>query len=463
MKSFLRTTLCLAALLSLPAHAGILQDHQGRWMGEITVEGGKKLKLGAELFTRADGSHWASLSSPDQDAYDIPLKSFKETEHSVELDFSFATMKMTWDKYHFIGEFKQGGQVHPLTLNQVQRFPTRPRPQTPQEPLPYEELELAIPSTGGVTLGATLSLPKGVARPKVVILVHGSGPGNRDAQLFAHRPFAVLADHLTRQGIAVLRYDKRGVARSTGDYENHVLPQLVDDLDAVVRALRARKQFHRVGVIGVSEGPAIAAAAAARSPKSIDFLVSLAGTGLPGIDMILLQDRAYAESNKATPPEVARLMLYARKWYDTILAESDATTRVAKLKQLQQSLSPADQALVEKYKMNVGTLSLDWAGKPFMQTTLRADPRKDWRAVRSPVLALNGSLDLQVPARENLGGIVAALKAGGNRQFESAILPSLNHLFQTAKTGSEEEYPQIEETIAPVVLEKISAFVKKQR
>ncbi|PWF42489.1 alpha/beta hydrolase family protein [Massilia glaciei] len=465
MKSFTRTMICLATLLALHtgAHGGVLQERQGFWLGELKTPDGRTLRIGAELLTRADGSHWASFASPDQDAYDIPVKAITETEHGVLLDFHFATMKMTWNKDHFLAEYTQNGAPQALPLRPVERFPVRARPQTPTAPLPYLEQTLAIPGADGVMLGATLSLPDGVARPNVVILVHGSGPGNRDAQIFGHRPFAVMADHLARRGIAVLRYDKRGVARSTGDYANHVLPQLVDDLNAVVRAVKERKQFNRLGLIGVSEGPAIAAAVAARDPASVDFVVSLAGTGLNGLEMILLQDRVYAQGNKAGPEELARLMRYARDWYGIIAAEADAGVRIAKLKAMRAALSPSDRALVEKFKMNVGSLTLDWAGQPFLRASLLQDPRKDWRAVRAPVLALNGGLDRQVPAPENLGGIVGALKAGGNLKVESEVLPSLNHLFQTANTGAEDEYALIEETIAPSVLQTLTAFVEKQR
>ncbi|MES3022276.1 MAG: alpha/beta fold hydrolase [Pseudomonadota bacterium] len=464
MKSFTSTLACLVALLALHpgANGGVLQERQGLWLGELKTPDGRTLRLGAELLTRADGSLWASFASPDQDAYDIPVKGVAETEQGVELDLSFATMKMTWDKDHFIGEFTQNGVPQPLVLKQVQQLPVRARPQTPAAPFPYRDETLAIAGADGVVLGATLSLPAGVARPNVVVLVHGSGPGNRDAQIAGHRGFAVIADYLARRGIAVLRYDKRGVARSTGDYAGHVQTQLADDLGAVVRALKKREQFKRVGLVGVSEGPAIAAAVSARDPEAVDFVVSLAGTGLTGLDMILLQDRVYAQGNKAGPKDLARLMLYARKWYGIIVAEADAGARVAKLKAMRAALSPHDKALVEKFKMNVGTLTLEWAGQPSLRASLLADPRKDWRAVHVPVLALNGGLDRQVPARENLGGIVGALKAGGNEQVESAILPSLNHLFQTANTGAEDEYARIEETISPLVLQKIAAFIKKQ-
>jgi hypothetical protein len=297
-----------------------------------------------------------------------------------------------------------------------------------------------------------------VAHPNVIILVPGSGPATRDEEACGHQPFRVLADHLARNGVAVLRYDKRGIARSTGDYDQHTWPQLVEDLDGVVRALKARRTFNRLGLAGHSEGSQIAAAEAARHPERVDFVVSMAGVGLPGLDAMLAQDRLYARDHGAGPAETDRLMVYVRAFYTTVLAQPEAGPRVAALKALFAGLPPEDKALVEKREMNQGTLSLEWAAKPFLRAFLQSDAPADWRAVRCPVLALNGSLDHQVPQDPNLVGILAALKAGGNPHVESAVLPSLNHLFQTARTGSDEEYAAIDETLAPVALQRITAF-----
>ncbi|MEI8031416.1 MAG: alpha/beta fold hydrolase [Comamonadaceae bacterium] len=445
------------------ASAGTLQEHPGRWLGEMLVPDGRMLKIGAELFTRADGTDWASVSSPDQNVYDIPVKSIKESGDILELDLVSAAMKLTWSKDHFDSEWIQGPAPLALTMHQVKEFPKRMRLQTPKAPFPYKDVTLAIASTDGVTLGATLSIPNGKANPNVVVLVHGSGPGTRDEELAGHRPFAVLADYLARRGVAVLRYDKRGVSRSTGDYENHTLPQLVDDLNAVVQAMETRNQFAHIGLIGLSEGPQIAAEVAARNPETVKFVVSLAGTGLPGIEMLLLQDRIWAKDHGANPAEVERLMAYVRAYYETILINAEVQPRLEALKALFDRLSPEEKALVERHKMNEGTLSVSWAAKPFLRASLLSNPQAAWRRVRCPVLALNGSLDHQVPAKENLAGIIAALSAGGNEKVESAELLSLNHLFQTAKTGAEDEYEKIDETLAPIVLHRITQFVIKQR
>jgi pimeloyl-ACP methyl ester carboxylesterase len=296
----------------------------------------------------------------------------------------------------------------------------------------------------------------------VVILVHGSGPQTRNEENEGHQTFAVLADYLARQGIAVLRYDKRGISRSTGDYANHTQTQLANDLYAVTQAMRSRKQFRRVGVLGHSEGPMIAAAVAAKHPGSVDFLVSLAGVGLPGKELIQAQDRLLAKDNGASPAEQDRLMAYVSRFYDIVIGQADSEKRVAALKALYNELAVDDQELVKKYKLNKGSLSIAMAAQPALRVLLMANPDQDWRAVKVPVLALNGSIDHQVPV-ESLAGIVASLKAGRNKAVESAILPSVNHALQTAKTGAEDEYGVIEETVAPIVLQSVAAFVKKQR
>lgn len=463
MKSLFSSLKPLLFLLALhsAANAGVVKDHPGHWMGDLKLPDGRILKSGVELFSRADGSAWASFASPDQGAYDVPVKSMEEKGDTVELQLAFGVMKMTWVGDHFNAEWRQGGAIFPIELTRVAEFPQKVRSQTPAAPFPYTVEQLSIPGANGVSLGATLSIPKGVVKPNVVILVHGSGPATRDEEVAGHRSFAVLADHLARQGVAVLRYDKRGISRSTGDYENHTQPQLADDLGAVVNAIKARHQFGRLGLIGHSEGPMIAAAVAARQPQSVDFLVSMAGVGLPGLDLMLLQDRLTAKDNGASPEEITQLMVYIRRFYEIVIAEADKEARVAALQALQKSLPEADTALIKKYKMNSGSLSLRMAAQPFIRVVLMANPQSDWRGVRCPVLVLNGSLDHQVPP-ESLAGIVASLREGGNKKVESVVIPSLNHLFQTAKTGSENEYAEIDETIAPVALQRISAFARKQ-
>ncbi|TFW35573.1 alpha/beta hydrolase family protein [Massilia horti] len=462
--SHLRVLALLALLVLQPVtQAGPLQDHPGYWLGDMTLPNGRVLKIGAELFTRADGSAWASIASPDQGVYDVPVKTIQaEPGNTLVLDADVARLKLTWVQDHFQGEWTQGETPLLLELRQVDAFPMRSRPQTPQPPFPYKEEMLAIRSKDGVTLGATLTVPRAPARPNVVVLVAGSGPQTRHVNVSGHRKFDVLADHLARQGVAVLRYDKRGVARSTGDYYGHTLADLENDLAAAVQALAARKEFGRIGLVGHSEGSQIAAAVAARHPEAVDFIVSMAGVGLSGFDVMLLQDRQEAKDNGASPEEVERIMPYVRKYYETVLATPDGAPRIAALKAVYAALPPELQGLITKYKMNRWTLSPEFAANPSLRVLLASNPQRDWRKVRCPVLVLNGTLDHQVPAEENVAGILAALKEGGNTRGQSELLPSVNHPFQTAHTGAPDEYTKIDETMAPTVLQKVADFARKQ-
>jgi uncharacterized protein len=453
-------SLTMLFALHAGAHAS-LADHKGHWQGALKVPNGPTLQGGIEVYTRADGATWASLSVIDQLQYDIPVVRIQETGETAQLELPFGVMTMTWRADRFQAEWKQGGETIPLELKKVAQFARKSRPQTPVGPFPYQEEQLAIRSADGVVLGATLTIPDHPRRANLVILVPGSGPQTRDVELAGHRLFAVMADQLARQGIAVLHYDKRGIGRSSGDFINHTQPQLVSDLRAVVRAMKERKAFHRIGLIGHSEGSTIAAAAS-HGPGGADFIVSLAGPGLPGIPMIELQDRMSAKDKGASPAEVDRMMVYIHRFYETVVAHADVGPRIVALQALYDGLAPDDKAMIAKYKMNQGTLSPEMAKQPFLRVLLMGDVQKDWQAVRCPVLVLNGSVDHQVPV-ENLDGIVAALHEGGNRKVESAILPSLNHLFQTAATGAEREYATIEETIAPVAIERMGAFIKRQR
>lgn len=462
MKHLVQVALALSTLLALPASAGVLQEHQGRWMGNMKLPNGAWLKIGAHLYTRADGKPWASVASPDQGGYDIPVRSISETSDGALLDFSFATIELRWAGDHFDAMFRQNADAMPVAMTRVADFPDTARRQTPQAPFPYAEQQLAIPGAPGVMLAATLTLPQGKPAGTVVVLVHGSGPQTRDERMFGHRPFAVLADHLARRGVAVLRYDKRGIAQSSGSYEQHTLPDLAADLSGVIKAIKARKQFARIGIIAHSEGPEIAARVAGSEPGSVDFIVSMAGVGLDGLAAMLVQDRVYAIDHGASAAEADILMVYVRKFYQTIIAQPDAALREAALKAHIAAQPPELKAMIRRYEMDQGSLSLDWAAKPFLRASLMSDVPALWRKVRCPVLALNGALDHQVPAADNLAGMLAALRAGGNQKVESAILASLNHAFQTAKTGREDEYPGIEETIAPAALEKIAGFVVRQ-
>lgn len=453
----------LAAALALPAvaSAGVALEHQGKWLGELHSPDGRVLKSGVEFVTRADGSLGAGVSAPDHDLYGLPPTSVRDGADTVVIESGLGNFTLHWAADHFEGQYQQHGAPLALQLYAADAFPRKARPQTPQAPFPYRDEAMTIAGPDGITLSATLSVPEAGASTAVV-LVHGSGPADRNGDVAGHQPLAVLGDYLARRGTAVLRYDKRGIGRSTGNFAEHAQADLVADLRAVLAALRARGGFVRVGTVGVSEGPVLMAAVAADDPASTDFLVSLAGPGLHGFPGLLLQDRLALIDNGATPGELKRLMRYVRKFYGIVVAEPESAARVARLKALYEAQTASDKALIARRHANVGTLSLEWAAMPFVRAGLLSDPPSNWRRVRVPVLALNGAMDQQVPGKENLAGIVHALHAGGNRQVQAVLLPSLNHLFQTAASRNPDDYAGIAETMAPAALARIAGFIAER-
>jgi pimeloyl-ACP methyl ester carboxylesterase len=455
----------MASLLMMPgAFADIIQDHYGKWLGKISIPNGPTLSAGIELFARADGSLGASMASPDQGVFALAADHVSATGNVIELGIALVgiTWKLRADPDTLVGEARQGNLVMPVELKRVSSFGGPVRPQTPKNPVPYQVEELVVTAKDGALLAGTLTRPSGNKRVTAVVLLAGSGPVDRDEAVEGHRPFAVVADYLTRHGIAVYRYDKRGILRSTGDFSTVVTATLADDGFAAVKALRARKDIARVGVIGHSEGGLLAAMIAADHPQAVDFAVSLAGPGLKGIDLIVLQDRVGYERRGLPQADIDRLTNYSQRFYATVISNDTAETRIKALEALYGGMNEADQALVQKFASE-GSLSLQQASLPYESALLTTDVPAYWRKVKCPVLALNGTRDVQVPAMENLAGIRSALAAGGNERVQIESIPGLNHLFQTAQTGLGDEYARLDETIAPEVLQRMVAFVSAQR
>jgi uncharacterized protein len=455
----------MASMFMVPsAFADVIQDHYGKWLGKISIPNGPTLSAGIELFARADGSLGAVMASPDQGVFALSADHASATGNLIEV--GIAVVGITWilraDPDVLVGEARQGSLVMPVELRRVSSFGEPVRPQTPKGPFPYQVEELVVTAKDGTLLDGTLTRPPGGKRVTAVVLLAGSGPADRDEAVEGHRPFAVLADYLTRNGIAVYRYDKRGILRSTGDYSMVVTDTLADDGFAAVKALRARKDIARVGVIGHSEGALLAAMIAADHPQAVDFEVSLAGSGLKGIDLIVLQDRVGYERRGLPQTNIDKLTDYSRRFYRTVIANDTAETRIKALEALYGRLNDADRALVQKFASG-GSLSLQQASLPYESSLLVTDVPAYWRRVKCPVLVLNGALDVQVPAVENLDGIRAALTAGGNARIQIKSLPRLNHLFQTAQTGLADEYARLDETTAPEVLRRVATFVSAQR
>jgi pimeloyl-ACP methyl ester carboxylesterase len=364
------------------------------------------------------------------------------------------------------GQWRQGGQSWPLVFKRGEGVAQVNRPQEPKKPYPYDEEEVVYENkAASVKLAATLTLPRGQGLFPAVLLITGSGPQDRNETVMGHRPFLVLADHLTRQGIAVLRADDRGVGRSTGNFAAATSEDFASDALAGIEYLKSRKEVNpqQIGLIGHSEGGMIAPMVAIKS-SDVAFIVLMAGPGLVGEEILYLQSALMSKVMGVGDEAIGRNRALQEKMY--AIAKQKKDTAVAE-KKLRELIAQMAEGLTEEQKrqMNAAPAAMESQLKmvlsPWFRYFLTYDPRPTLTRVKCPVLAINGELDLQVPPKDNLPAIAKALAAGGNKDHEVKELPKLNHLFQTAKTGSLAEYHAIEETIATVALETVSTWILK--
>ncbi len=445
------------------------QEITGEWNGLLKVQG-MQLRLVFNI-SKTDSGYSSAMDSPDQGAKDIPTTS-TSFENSV-LTIRIENAKIEYvgtlgSDNKIIGNFSQSGQVFPMDLshNQIEKVIPK-RPQNPIEPFPYYSEEVSFKNKkAGITLSGTLTLPKKEGVYPVVILISGSGPQNRDEELMGHKPFLVLADYLTRNGIGVLRYDDRGTAASTGDFKTATTQNFATDVQAAVAFLMTKKGVNKkqIGLAGHSEGGIIAPIVAANS-KNVAFIVLLAGTGIPGDELLLLQQeligRASGESEENLQlgkKENTELFEIVKKSNDLEQLKKDLTVHMlTSLKENPDSGKPegvSDEEIV--------AYTIDQIANPWMVYFIKYDPSIILEKVKCPVLAINGSKDLQVPATDNLLAIQKGLAKGGNLKVTTKELLNLNHLFQECKTGSPSEYAEIEQTFSPVALEFVLSWINEQ-
>jgi fermentation-respiration switch protein FrsA (DUF1100 family) len=350
------------------------------------------------------------------------------------------------------------------------------RPQEPKPPYPYDEQEVVYQNKkDGLQLAGTLTLPRSKGPFPAVLLITGSGQQDRNETVFDHKPFLVLADHLTRLGIAALRVDDRGVGKSTGRFIEATSEDFATDALAGVEYLKTRKEIdpRRIGLIGHSEGGLIAPLVAARS-TDIAFIVMMAGPGLTGEQILYRQTALVCKSAGMSDDLIAqtraaqdRVFAILKQEKDNVVAEkrileeADAFREVA-------AKARADATDEHKKEISIIAAAIEGQAQsklvvsPWFRFFLTYDPRPTLMKVRCPVLAIIGEKDLQVPAEENLAAIRLALEAGGNKDHTVLALPDLNHLFQTCRTGAISEYAQIEETISPAALDTISKWILRR-
>jgi fermentation-respiration switch protein FrsA (DUF1100 family) len=423
----------------------------GDWTG-ILRPPGASMRLNLHLTHTPDGALTGYLVSLDQGAANMVLDQVAASEQT--LLFGSSKMRASFEGHWnpalqiWEGQWTQGGTHLPLNLRRgVNTLPVRaPRPQRPAPPYPYSEQDVRFDSPAA-HLAGTLTLPRGPGPFPAVLLIAGSGPHTRNERILDHQPFLVIADYLTRRGVAVLRYDKRGTGGSLGDYQDATTIDFADDARAAVAFLRTRAEIDpsRIGLVGHSEGGLIAPMIAAGDPQ-IAFVVMLAGPGVDGKHILLEQDRLIRIANGGNPAEVQVGVDGNRRLFDLILTGA-TPEQVRAAGGTRQPVAPDEPPPLSNQL-------------PWMRFFLGYDPAPTLRQLKIPVLAMNGSKDLQVPAAQNLPPIRAALAA--NPKAQVVELKGLNHLFQTAGTGSPNEYGDIEETFAPEALKVMGDFVAAQ-
>ncbi|MFH6994335.1 alpha/beta hydrolase family protein [Flavobacterium sp. FlaQc-48] len=433
------------------------QEISGKWNGVLKVQG-TQLRVSFNV-NKIENGYTATMDSPDQKVTGIPLEktTFENSILKLEIPSAQISYVGTLNKDNIIvGTFTQRGQSFEMNLSkEVIQKQVYARPQEPQKPFPYYTEEVKFENkTDHVTLAGTLSLPKKEGNFPAVILITGSGKQNRDEEILRHKPFLVLSDYLTKKGIAVLRFDDRGAGESTGDYTKASIIDFARDVQAGVDYLKNRKEINKnkIGLIGHSEGGIIAPIIAGNS-KDIDFIVLLAGPGLRGYKLLLLQKEILERQFRVPENDIQKGQEIFKGAYEIILASSVNDEK------LKNNLTNYAQS---KFDDKTAKSFIEQITNVWWYNFLRIDPAIALAKVKCPVLALNGSKDLQVPATVNLEAIKKALIKAGNKNVTIKELPGLNHLFQECKTGSPQEYDTIEQTFSPLALEEISNWLLVQ-
>ena len=442
----------------------VVKGLDGLWRATVT-RNGVHLRLVLRIQT-GEGGTIATLDSPDQGAHALPVSSLTRSEDAVT--FSIPAVGAEYDST-ITGEDRISGtwslptgEQHEVTFERTNASPERSdrnRPQHPEEPYPYQTEDVTFDNTdaAGVKLAGTLTIPNGEGPFPAAVLISGSGPHDRDEEIFDHKPFLVIADHLTRNGVAVLRYDDRGVGQSTGDHNGATSEDFATDANAAFEYLRTRDEIEpkAIGLIGHSEGGMIGPIAAA-SNGDIAYLVLLAGPGTNPKHLLLTQGKLVALSQGAPEELVERQMHVLSR---LMSAHEDAPTPEDARKRIEKILTPeAMQAMgVPERQKSVIVASFT---RPWMRYFLRYNPDEYFQRVSVPVLAINGALDLQVPPDENLEAIEDALSH--NPDVTIRKLKGLNHLFQEAEAGSIGEYAEIEQTFSPRALRIVTEWIDER-
>ncbi len=432
----------------------------GTWSGDLMIQG-MKLPLVLHVHSQGD-SLTATLDSPAQGAKGIPVSKvfFSNNELQFEIKMIQASYKGMLAADSIAGTFTQMGMNLPLTFKKGAAKPAN-RPQTPKPPFNYqiEEVNFTNPADTN-TLAGTLTTLMDKKQFPVVVLITGSGDQDRDETLFDHKPFWVIADHLTKNGIGVLRLDDRGVGGSTKGKEASTTASFATDIDAAVKFL-TKRGYKNIGLIGHSEGGMIAPMVADKN-KNVKFLISLAGPGVDIYDLMLKQTFDVTKSSGVSD-SAAQAATEQNKKIFAFIKDYKGNNLGKDAKVFLNSLPETDalKTLTPEQKQTIIDQQVKMITSPWFQYFLKFSPQAYITKLKIPVLAINGSKDIQVSAKENLAGWKQGLEKAGNNNYKIVELPDMNHLFQKAGTGTVAEYGQIEETISPEVLNLMTSWILK--
>ena len=459
----MRTLVLLLAGLALSSSLSA-QDISGAWHGKLSLPTGS-LTIVFHISQTEQDVYVTTLDSPDQGANGIKTQttSFNDSTLIIQIPVIHASYKGKLNSDNTInGTFTQG---MPLPLNLKKGEASRPkRPQEPQPPFPYRSEEVTVRNERDeINLAGTLTLPEKGTKFPAVVMVTGSGAQNRDEEIMGHKPFFVIADYLTRNGIAVLRCDDRGTAASQGTHATATNEDFATDTEAMVNYLRSRKEINakKIGIIGHSAG-GIIAFIVAKKDLSIAFVVSLAGAGVRG-DSLMLKQVELISKSQGMPDAVWQGMKPSIRNRYAILQQTDKTPEELQKElyaDVTKTMSPEqlkDLNTIQQLSAQISSMTSPW-----YLHFMRYDPAQDLKKLKCPVLALNGEKDIQVDAAMNLTAIQERVTGNGNKNVTVKAYPNLNHLFQTCEKGTLAEYGQLEETINPEVLKDIIEWIRKQ-
>jgi len=444
------------------------QDITGKWNGVLKVQG-TQLRVIFNV-TKTDNGFSSTMDSPDQGVKDMPVTN---TSFGIpKIKFEITSLKLEYsgelkDK-EIIGVLKQGGQEFPMNLSRktIEKEIVQ-RPQEPTKPYPYYSEDVTFQNTkANVSLAGTLTLPKKEGVFPVVILITGSGPQNRNEKILGHKPFLVISDYLTKKGIAVLRYDDRGFGKSTGNFTTATSADFATDVESAIAYLKTRKEVNKnkIGLVGHSEGGLIAPIVASKS-NDVSFIVLLAGTGIQGDKLLLLQQELIARDTGESEEDIKKSIQTNAKIFEMVVKSNDDLKLKSDLTILMNETlknDPSTKIPNGMTKNEFVSMQVNQITSPWIQYFFKFNPATVLEKVTCPVLAVNGEKDLQVPPKENLTAIKTALEKGGNKNVSIIEFPNMNHLFQECKTGSPSEYATTEQTFSPIALAEISNWILKQ-